>query len=155
MAVSGAPAGYTVTPRTLVVEAAAAGRSFSVALPALRAWGNVPFEPVAGMPWIEEDYLPGPSAQIGCGPRGEIEGFPQYVLKLYVPAGTGALAAAGYVKALLALFAPRTAMPLTGSDVLRVRADPAPYATSLVPVEPGFAALTVTIPLRIETLNAI
>ena len=155
VAVASTLAGYTVTPRTLVAEGAAAGRTYSVGLPALRAWENVSFEPVAGKPWVEEDYLPGPAAQFTTGPHGRIEATPQYVVKLYGPPGKGVSALYLYADAVLLLFAPRTALTLAGGDVVRVRTDPAPYRGQLVQDAAGFAVVVVTIPLRVETANSI
>lgn len=164
------PAGFAANPVSVItavnattltvkdaraVEAVATGRSLSVALPVGRAWENRAYDPTTGSPWIEEDYLPGPMRQTTIGPRGTLEATPQYVVKVYGSAGTGVGGLYGYADALLTLFAPRTSMTLTNGDVLRVRTDPAPYRSQLQQVEPGWAAVVVTIPLRLETANAI
>lgn len=149
------PAGYVVAARTLVTEAAAAGRTISVGLPALRAFENVALTPVAGKPFVEEDYLPGPANQFTTGPRGWIEVTPQYVLKLYAPPNTGVTALYKAADALLTLFTPGTALTLSTGDVLRVRTDVAPYRGQLLQDAAGFAVVVITVPLRAESLNTI
>lgn len=147
--------GYTAASRTLATEAADVGRTISVGLPAMRAWENSVFVPVAGKPYVEEDYLPGPAEQITLGPLGEIEVLPQYILKLYGLAGKGITPLYKASDALLALFAPRTALTLSTGDVLRVRTNPAPYRSQLLPSEPGWSVVVVTVPLRAESANTI
>lgn len=148
-------AGYTLAARTLVTEAAAAARTLAVGLPVLRAWENNSFLPTTGSPFIEEDYLPGPVQQTTLGPLGDIEGFPMYVIKLYGVAGNGMSAPVKYADAIINLFPPRLALTLTSGDVLRVRTNPAPYRGQLMQADPGFAAITVTMPLRMRTTNSL
>jgi hypothetical protein len=148
-----------VTPTTLdcagcAVESAAGGRTLSVGLPSSRAWENVAFEPVAGVPWVEEHFISGPSSQVTLGPLGEIVVEPQYALYVNLPNETG-LTVRRYVNALRVLFAPRTAIPLPNGDVLRVRSDTGPFPGDLQQGRPGFAVLPVTFPLRIRTNNSI
>jgi hypothetical protein len=139
----------TVTP-----EAAAGNRSLTVGLPSQRAWENVAFQPTAGVPWVEEQFLPGPASQVTLGPNGELEATPMYALYVNLPAETG-LTVKRYVNALRVLFAPRTAIPLANGDVLRVRSDTGPFAGQLQQGQPGFAVQPLTIPLRIRTQNII
>ena len=47
--------------RTLVTEAAAAGKTLTVGLPSYRAWENEELDPTLGVPYVEEQYLPGPT----------------------------------------------------------------------------------------------
>jgi hypothetical protein len=137
------------------VQTAGAGRSVACLLPAARAWENVAFQPITGSPWVEEDYLPGPVAQTTLGPRGRIEALSLYVLKLYGLPQVGAGALFKMADAVLLLFAPRTALTLSSGDVVRVRTDPAPYRGQLMQDTAGFAVVTVTVPLRVETANTI
>lgn len=139
----------SVTP-----EVAAGGRSLTVGLPSQQAWENVAFQPTAGVPWVREEFLPGPTAQVTLGPLGELEATPMYALYVNVPAETG-LTVKRYVNALRALFAPRTAIALANGDVLRVRSDTGPYAGQLQQSQPGFAVQPLTIPLRIRSFNLI
>jgi hypothetical protein len=135
-------------------ESAAGGRSLIVGLPSQNADENKAFEPTPGVPWVREEFLPGPTAQVTLGPQGELESTPMYALHVHVPAGSG-LAPKRYVQALRALFAPRTAIPLANGDVLRVRSDTGPYAGQLQQSQPGFAVQPFTIPLRIRSFNLI
>lgn len=163
------PAGFaTNTPRVITAvsalsltvsgvvtpESAAGGRSLTVGLPTARAWENIAFQPTAGVPWVREEFLPGPTAQVTLGPLGDLEATPMYALHVHVPAETG-LTAKRYVTALRSLFAPRTAIPLPNGDVLRVRSDTGPYAGQLLQSHPGFATQPLTIPLRLRSPNLI
>ena len=136
------------------VEAAAGGRSLTVGLPSQRAWENIAFQPTAGVPWVQEQFLPGPTAQVTLGPFGELEATPMYALYVNLPAETG-LTVKRYVNALRVLFAPRTAITLANGDVLRVRADTGPYSGQLQQGQPGFATQPLTIPFRLRTANSI
>ena len=146
------------------VQAVGAGRSIACLLPTARAWENRHFVPVAGAPWVEEDYLPGPVAQVTVGPLGDVETLPQYVVKLYGLPKTGTGALYRLADALLLLFPPRLAITLTSGDVLRVcggrnsageSAGPAPYRSQLMQDAAGFAVVVVTIPLRVRSRNTI
>jgi hypothetical protein len=135
-------------------EAVAGGRALTVGLPSSRAWENKGFEPTPGVPWVREEFLPGPTTQVTLGPQGELESTPMYALHVHLPADSG-LAPKRYVQALRALFAPRTAIPLANGDVLRVRSDTGPYPGQLQQSQPGFAVQPFTIPLRIRSFNVI
>lgn len=149
--VNGVPT-YSLAP--IVAEVAASGRSLAVGLPSNRAWENDYFEPTAGIPWVREEFLPGPTSQETMGPNGELQATPQYALYFNAPAGTR-LTAKRYVQAARVLFAPRTAIALTNGDTLRVRADTGPYAGQLQTSTPGFANQPLTIPLRLRSPNVI
>lgn len=142
---------YSLVPVT--AEAAAGGRSLTVGLPLNRAWENDHFQATAGIPWVREEFLPGPNAQVTIGPFGDVQGEPQYVIHISVPAGTR-LTAKRYTHAAKVLFAPRTQIPLSGGT-LRVRAQPAPLTGQLLPSEPGFATQPITIPLEVRSANTI
>lgn len=144
----------TVSNPAMTVESAASGRTIAVPLPAMQSYENVAFQPTAGVPWVEEQFIPGPASQVTIGPLGELEALPMYALYVNVPAETG-LTVKRYVNALRTLFAPRTAIPLANGDVLRVRSDTGPYAGQLQQGQPGFAVQPLTIPLRIRTANVI
>lgn len=153
---SNSPAVITeVSARTITVaggrtaEAPAAGRALTVGLPTLRGWENVDLTKVVGVPYVEEQYIPGPSTAIALGLGGPIEGFPQFAVHIHVPANVGVGAADAYADAVLALFAPRTSLPLTGA-ALRVRGDTGPYRDQMLQSSPGFAVVPVTIPLRLR-----
>jgi hypothetical protein len=135
-------------------QASASGRTLSVGFPALQAWEGVDFEAVQGRWYVDEDYLPGPSAVRTTGPGRQVESTPAYVLKLYSPPGYGVLAPYALANALLGHFPPLLALfPSTG-DVVRVRGDVAPYRSQLMTLN-GFSLITVTLPLRLRTVNSI
>lgn len=144
----------TVT-RALTVEAAAAGKTLTVGLPAGREWENEAFTPTTGAPYVEEELVPGPMDQITLGKtNGELELTPLYVVRVNVPEGVGTDAVRAYTDALLKLFKPHSTMTLTNGDVLRVRGDPAPYPGQLIQRKSGWATVPVTIPLRMTTINS-
>ncbi len=144
------------TADTIAVETASSGRSLAVGLPTLRAWENVAFTPTAGRWYVEEDYLPGPSAQETLGSRGQVEALPQYVLKLYGTAGHGPEALYAAADALLTAFAPRTGLTLSTGDTLQVRTNPAPFRSQLLAApQGGWSVVTVTIPCRVRSANPI
>jgi hypothetical protein len=134
---------------------AAGTRTLTVALPGDRAWEGLEFEPTQGDPWVDEQYLPGPMRRETLGATAQLEVLPQYVLRVYVPAGKGADAARLYADKLLTLFAPSTVMTLASGDTLRVRGDLAPYAGQLIQTGPGWSVIPVTVPLRMRTTNSI
>ena len=120
------------TNRTLAIDSSASGRTINVPLPAITAWENTKVQPLTGAPFVEEQYLPGPTAQITIGPLG---------------------AARKYTDALLTLFAPRTAITV-GSDTARVRTDTGPFTGQLVRSRAGWVVTPVTFPLRLRTANS-
>ena len=135
------------------VEAVGA-RTLTVGLPGNQAWENVELEPTAGDPWVEEQYVPGPMEKITLGSLGELEVLPIYAQKIYVPSGNGVGAARKYADALLTLFAPGTALTVSGHTVV-VRTQPAPYSGQLLQAGPGFATIPITVPIRVRTANSI
>lgn len=142
----------TLTCSGTAVDSAAAARTLSVGLPALRAWENVDFTPTTGRWYVEEDYLPGPVVQETLGPQGWTEGLPQYVLRCYGLAGKGISPLYQMADALLALFPPRANVVLSSGDVVVVRTNPAPYRGQLVQTpQGGWAVVAITIPCRIRS----
>lgn len=145
--------GYTYAARTLAVEAETSGRTISVGIPTLRAWENVAFEPTVGVPYVVEQFIPGPTTKITLGAGGEVEGLPMYAPHVHVPAGVGVGAADAYADALMNHLAPLTSIALS-SGTLRVRGDTGPYRAQMLQTYPGFAVVPVTVPLRLRTANA-
>ena len=70
---------------SLTTESAGSGKTLTVGLPAGRAWENIAYEPTTGSPWIEEELIPGPSRQIGVGPKGSLETRVLYRLQIHTP----------------------------------------------------------------------
>jgi len=123
-------------------------------LPTSRAWENVAFTPTTGTTWIAESYLPGPARKITLGALGEMETLPQYVVQVNVASNAGVGTADGLVDDILTHFAPETSITVTGAT-LRVRGDTAPFASQLIQSAPGFATVTINIPLRLRAANVI
>jgi hypothetical protein len=164
------PTGFTQTTRSVItgvsalaitvaggrtVEGAAAGRTLAVALPATRAWENTGTTAARGSVYVEEEYLPGAADLTTLGTNGVIVVEPMYVVTFAGPSEAGPLALTAYADAVLALFAPKTELVLSTGDVLRVHGDPAPYRDQLTDGDPGWAVVSVTIPLWLQTTNTI
>lgn len=128
------------------VEASGASRNLSVLLPSARAWENVEHTPTQGVPYVTEEYLPGPSAQYGIGQSNETELNPSYLPRIHVPARLGSGAADAYADAILILFAPKATVTMAGARFM-VTTRPGPFRGQLLQSSPGFAMVPVTIPL--------
>lgn len=157
VAIVTAVAALTLTVGTArAAETSAAARTIAVGLPALRAWENLAFTPTAGRWWVEEDYLPGPVAQITLGAYGQVETLPQYVVKLYGVANTSTAALFAMADALLLLFPPRQGIVLSDTNVVIVNTNPAPYRGQLVQSTDGaWAVITITVPCIVRSANSI
>jgi hypothetical protein len=141
---------------TLATDASAAGRSLTVGLPALRYFENLPLTPVAGRPYVREQYLPGGAPQrITLGPLGELEALPIYSLQVYAMPGVDVLGPKSYADALITLFAPGTILSASNGDSVVVRSDLCPFPGQLLQDEAGWAVIPVTIPFRVRTPNSI
>ena len=147
--------GYTVAARTLATEAAAAGRTISVGLPAMRAWENTALTPVAGKPYLEEDYVPA-TERLFTSPAasGMVEETGLYVLKWYGLSGKGISALRKSVHALKLLYTPGTKLT-AGSHTVRVRADAATQTGQIIPLTGGMAVLVLPVPWLALSNNAI
>lgn len=142
----------TVAGRT--AEAAAPGCSLTVGLPQLRAFENIDFVPVGGRPYLEEDYVPATTSLLTTDKSsGVLEETGLYHLKWYGLSNFG-LSIRKCVDALKALFAPGTSFTLA-SGILRVRTDTSVYAGQILPQPGGWSVITLTIPWRAYTQNAI
>jgi hypothetical protein len=141
--------------RTVGTSAAAPACSIVVGLPSRRAWENDISTPEIGHPYVEEQFIPGPSKQISVGPGGMVEYRPMYQLQVHVPANVGAVAMRRYASGLLAHFPPRLALPLVDGSVLRVRTDVGPFGGQLKQSKPGWVVAPVTFPLLIHVPNTI
>lgn len=163
------PAGFSDTTRRVITaltatvmtvngtptaQAAASGRTLSVGMPQGFVAENTKYEPVTGTPYVVEQYLPGGLTKRGLGPLGFLEAQPTYVLQLWGPIETGAGALAALADALLEHFAPSTAITV-GSDTATVRSDVAPSVSPRQFPATGWSVVTVSIPLRLFTANAI
>lgn len=144
-------------------EAAASGKTLAVGLPAVRAWENLHLRdgsdvietPVAGRPFIEEDYIPATTVQLS-GPYsgGTMQQDGLYVIRWHGLTNTGTSGIRKCVDDLVALFTPGTSLT-AGSHTVRVRGDIGPDVTRIEPLGNGWSVVTVTIYWRAYSTNAI
>jgi hypothetical protein len=140
-------------------DAAAAGRTLSVGVPAAFGPANTDLVGVHGVPSLEEEYKAGPLDVRSIGPQAAILALPTYILNVCFD-DDGPVEAIGtdapyrYAGAILALFPPELLMPLSTGEFLRVRADQAPYQDDL-PRDTTGSVVVITIPLRVQTYNSI
>lgn len=139
----------------LTAESAGNGKTLTVGLPYQKAWENVAFTPVAGFPFIEEDFVPGTSGMIS-GPYsgGTFEETGLYVVRVYGLPNHDVLAIRAYTDAIVERFTPGTSMT-AGSHTVRVRGDVGPWASQIESDGDGWAVSTITVPYRAYTTNAI
>ncbi|MGB0878682.1 MAG: hypothetical protein ACPGVY_11360 [Mycobacterium sp.] len=138
---------WTKTTRTLVTEGASSGRTLLVGLPTVRAWEGVRHEKLAGVPWVEERLVGGPSRRRGTTGDGEAEATPQYGLTLHCVAEKGTGATDRYGDALFALLPPGQGLGTTA----RVRGDTGMTRVALPEIHAGFTTTALAFPLRIRT----
>lgn len=136
------------------VATSAGSRALAVKLPSIAAWTNLPRSRVTGQPFVEEEYLPGgaPFKQT-LGPFGRLVFQPTYVLRLGVAQGTDHTASLAYADALCTHFAPTTPLTVSGSTVY-VRPDLGPFPSPVALTEDGWAVVTLSIPLQVDTDNS-
>ena len=144
----------TLSVSGLSVEIAGSGRTLVVGLPSGRAWENIHFEPVTNEPWVEEEYLAGPSSQITVGKSdATLRVDPLYLVKIYVPENLGIGAVNRYADAVLSAYKSNSTMALTNGDTLRVRTDSSPSRGQMTHSRAGWVVVPVTIPLFLFTIN--
>lgn len=138
---------------TLSTQTEASGRTLTVGLPSGRAWENIGFDPTPGSPWIEEQFLPGPTRVPTIGSNGTIIAEPIYYLAVHAPEDTGIGASNRYVDALWEHFKPGTQINLSNGDTAEVRRDTGPFRGQLLRTRPGWVTVPVSFPLRLFTIN--
>jgi hypothetical protein len=133
---------------------AAGSRALAANLPSRRGFENIAITPVVDEPYVTEEYLPGGGPQKrGLGAYGFLELTPTYVLNLYAPQDKGIGALRKSIDALIAHFAPTTSIAV-GSDYALVRADLGPFPTPIRQLEDGWAACSLSVPIRLTTANS-
>lgn len=135
-------------------EAPAAARTLLVGAPIGRAFDNKKFTPVAGRPYIEEDFVPGTSTLLGSKNGGYVYEEGLYIWKWYGLEGKGEGGIRRPANAIKALFAPGTVLFANGIPV-RVRGDASVKTSQILPQTNGWAICTATIPWRAETINTV
>jgi hypothetical protein len=142
----------SITTRTTrTAEAAAASRSLSAKAPSGIAFENVSFDPIPGRPWLQEQYVPATLTRMTVSSDGgHADESGLYVLTYYGLAGVGSLAILRVTDAILALFAPGTAVT-DGASTIVVRGNPGPWGGQIIPQDDGYARRVVTIPWQAFT----
>ena len=164
------PSGFTVNTRRVITrvqdtaltvsapvnaEAAAGGRSLVVGVPALFAKENTIFAPVAGRPYLVEEFDPATNVlRAGPAASGVREETGMYHLRWYGLANTGMLGIRQAVQALAARFTPGTNLT-AGSDIVRIRGDVGAMVSRIAPREDGWAVCVLSIPWRVFSTNVI
>lgn len=152
--------GVTATALTCsgcAVDADGSGRTITVGIPFQRSWENVDFRPVVGFPYVDEDYVPGPTFMIGFPYNGSSqEERGMYVVNFYGLAGKDATAVLRYAMAIRDRFAPGTNI-IAGDHTLRVMGRPAgPTIGQVIPLHNGsWAVCPVRIPFYVHSTNAV
>lgn len=139
---------------TLTTLSQSSGRTLAVGLPSRRAWQNIAFDPEPGTPWVEEQFIPGPTRVPTIGSNGTIVAEPIYNLTVHTPEDTGIGAPNKYADALWAHFKPGTQVTLSNGDTAEVRRDTGPYRGQMLRTRPGWVTVPVSFPLRLYTINS-
>lgn len=141
----------TMTTKSHTAQSSGSGRSLAAGIPVGRALEEMEFEPTAGRPWIQEQFVPATNNQAAFGGDdvlAELTGL--YVVTWYGLSGHGA-ALRRSVDAVVARF--NKASIAVGSDTLKVRGSPGPNAGQIIPhpTRAGFSYCVVTVPWRAHT----
>jgi hypothetical protein len=125
-------------------------------IPSVNAWENKKFSATPGTPYLADQYVPATSRNLSFPANtGTTEETGLYVIQWYGIDDTGIGAIRTGVQAILAAFAPGTALTSTTGDVIRVRSDVGPFGGQIIPLDSGFACCTVKIPWRARSTNVI
>jgi hypothetical protein len=111
---------------------------------------NRDYTPVAGTPYVEEDFVPASRSVRTLLPGGTVETMGLYVVKWYGVAKSGIDAITTGVDAILAVFLPGTSLATSDGGTVRIRTNPAPYCGQILPLDGGWAVCTITVPWRID-----
>jgi hypothetical protein len=151
-----------VTASTLTIyggrtaQAAASGRTLSVELPAFRVYDNRTFARTANRWYVEAEYSPSTvRLSTVTASRGYGEATGEFYWRLYGVAGMGDTAFHAMATALLALYPPGDGETLSNGAVLHIANRPGPRAGNILPDDPGFAVLPLTIPWRCSFTNPV
>lgn len=127
-------------------EASAPGRTLAVGFPSRRYWENRDYVPEQDYPYTEEDYLPGGAPVMrGLTAGGQVESYPVYTLKLYLPDSVGTLAYDTYAYRLKLLFPAGFAFSLSDGSKAHVRTDMLPQSGPFKPDKAGWAVGAITV----------
>jgi hypothetical protein len=150
----------SVTHPALIADPAASGRMLIAGFPFMVAWENmVPsgltvFTPIAGIPYIEDEYSPSTN-RVVTTPRsfGKMEAIGDYIFKWHGIPGVGSSAIRRSVDALKLRYPPGLEL-VAGANKVIVSGDPAPEAGGIVQVTSG-PIIILTIPWVVRSRNAV
>ncbi len=164
------PVGFTANPVDLIdsmtattittangrtAQTAPGTASLDVRLPAARSWDYVTFDPPAGRPWLEEDYLQQPSLLPGLYVGGPLQLFSIYVLRLFGVSDVGSDPLFLMSDKILEVMHAGLGLSLPNGELARVRGDPAPWVSTTPRTDPQTKRpfCEITIPIRCDTIN--
>jgi hypothetical protein len=136
-----------VTHPAIPVDAAGGPRRIDAVLPSMRAWENLAppglsvFVPVAGIPYLEDEYSPSTSTIIT---QSLSESRGDYILRIHGVVGAGSSGLRRTVDALKLRFAPNTILVAADHGV-RIDYDPMPESSAITATQSG-PIITLTIP---------
>lgn len=116
-------------------------------LPDVVSWENRRSKPAVGAASLREACVPATHAFTGHGSLGgysTVDGL--YVLTWTDLADHGLLTLAARADAVVALYLPGTSLVAPDGPVVAIRKNPAPWRGQVMPLEPGRAVVTITIP---------
>jgi hypothetical protein len=121
---------------------------------------NKQYVQLAGVPYLEEDFVPSPPILVSTpGQGGTIQGSGLYVIRWYGIADKGSAAIRAGVQAILAKFTIGTTVALTNGDAVRIGTPTQPatgaYAGQIRQAGAGFAVCTISIPYWLLSQNVI
>jgi hypothetical protein len=144
-----------VTTTATTAQGASAGRSLTVGFPATQSLDNRRCKPIAGRPYTEEEFVPGPSRLLSApAAGGEYESTGLYIIKIYGLSDTGIGGIRKMADALLALFTPGTKLT-AGAYAIRPRGDTAAWAGQILPQGNGWSVCSVTVPWVAYSTNMV
>lgn len=146
---------YAVTDRTMVTEGSASGRTISATIPAMRRWDNTKLTPVAGIPYIEEEFVPATNRNRTVPAATAFnEDTGVYFVKWFGLSDTGESIRV-CADAVLAEFAPGTPLTLSDGTTLRIPVDLGPKAGQVTRVDGGWSYSQIELPYIGESINAL
>jgi hypothetical protein len=125
-------------------------------VPTMRSWENLAplglsaFIPVAGIPYISDEYTPSTSVRVTAG---WMEDRGDYIVRLHGVIGAGSSGARRMIDALKNRFAPNTKLVASDHGV-RISNDPAPDISALVNTTSG-PILTLTVPWIVRSRTTV
>lgn len=119
-----------------------------------RAYENVPYTPVDGVPYLMLETVPAGARRLTYGGRGEgrVQEDFLYVVTCFAPKGTGQAAVLKPLEAIRNHFAIDTVLDDGHDTQVMVQGDPGPFFSGGIVEQPNaFARCQLSIPLTADT----